>query len=142
MFGIGAGEFVIILIVGLIVFGPSKLPEVGRGLGKLLREFRKAQAALSETLNEDLEPVKKPAPVEKPVEKVSTTPGMTVDEIIHSAKERPIVKESSNEKVSDNNPNVAPVVDARASVAGAGSGSNGVDKQSKPATDGAVNPHG
>ena len=142
MFGIGAGEFVIILIVGLIVFGPSKLPEVGRGLGKLLREFRKAQAALSETLNEDLEPVKKPAPVEKPVEKVSTTPGMTVDEIIHSAKERPIVKENSNEKVSNGNPNDAPVVDARAGVAGAGSGANGTDKQPKPATDGTVNPHG
>ena len=46
MFGIGAGEFIVILIVGLIVFGPSKLPEVGRALGKGLREFRKAQAAL------------------------------------------------------------------------------------------------
>ena len=142
MFGIGAGEFIIILIVGLIVFGPSKLPEVGRSLGKLLREFRKAQAALSETLNEDLEPVKKPAPADKPVEKVSATPSMTVDEIIHSAKERPIVKESSNEKVSNGNPNDAPVVDARASVAGAGGSSDGVDKQSKPAADGTVNPRG
>lgn len=141
MFGIGAGEFIIILIVGLIVFGPSKLPEVGRGLGKLLREFRKAQAALSETLNEDLEP-KKPAPADKPVEKVSVTPSMTVDEIIHSAKERPIVKEISNEKVSNVNPNNAPAVDARASVAGAGGSSDGVDKQPKPATDGTVNPRG
>ncbi len=43
MFGIGAGEFVLILIVGLIVFGPSKLPELGRSLGKLLREFRSVQ---------------------------------------------------------------------------------------------------
>ena len=146
MFGIGAGEFIIILIVGLIVFGPSKLPELGRSLGKLLREFRKAQAALSATLDEDLEPAKKPASVDKPVEKVSATPGMTVDEIIHSAKERPIVKENSNEKVSNGNPNNtagdAPVVDARASVAGAGSGADGVDKQPKPATDGTINPHG
>ena len=58
MFGIGAGEFIIILIVGLIVFGPSKLPEVGRAIGKGLREFRKAQAALSQTLNEVDEPPK------------------------------------------------------------------------------------
>ena len=49
MFGIGAGEFIVILVVGLIVFGPSKLPEVGRAIGKGLREFRKAQAALSQT---------------------------------------------------------------------------------------------
>ena len=60
MFGIGAGEFIVILIVGLIVFGPGKLPEVGRAIGKALREFRKAQAALSATLNEPLdEPPKK-----------------------------------------------------------------------------------
>ena len=52
MFGIGAGEFVLILIVGLIVFGPNKLPEIGRSLGKLIREFRKAQSALSTTLAE------------------------------------------------------------------------------------------
>ena len=59
MFGIGAGEFALILIVGLIVFGPSKLPELGRSLGKLLREFKKAQAALSNVVNEvDQAPVK------------------------------------------------------------------------------------
>ena len=62
MFGIGAGEFALILIVGLIVFGPSKLPELGRSLGKLLREFRKAQAALSNVVNEvDQAPAKSSA---------------------------------------------------------------------------------
>ena len=60
MFGIGMGEFLIILIVGLIVFGPKNLPEVGKTLGKGLKEFRKAQAALSATLEESVnEPVKK-----------------------------------------------------------------------------------
>ena len=42
MFGIGVPELILILVVGLIVFGPGKLPEVGRSLGKGLREFRKA----------------------------------------------------------------------------------------------------
>ena len=123
MFGIGAGEFIIILIVGLIVFGPSKLPEVGRALGKGLREFRKAQAALSATLNEVEETPKKSQPVE---EKKS----VTADDIINLAKEKPIVKENHNEKSFNGNPDDAPAVDARASVAGAGSGSNGTDKQS------------
>ena len=64
MFGIGMGEFLLILIVGLIVFGPKNLPEIGKTLGKGLREFRKAQAALSATLEESVnEPVKKPAEV-------------------------------------------------------------------------------
>ena len=142
MFGIGAGEFIVILIVGLIVFGPGKLPEVGRAIGKALREFRKAQAALSATLNEDLEPVKKSAPVEKPVpEKKSTGQSVTVDEVINLAKESPIVKESSNEKVSNGNPNVAPAVDARAGVAGAGRSSDGVGEQPKLAANATVNPH-
>ena len=130
MFGIGAGEFIVILIVGLIVFGPSKLPEIGRAIGKGLREFRKAQAALSATLNEPLdEPPKKPEPVvEKPAEKKS----MTADDVINLTKETSIVKESSHEKISDNNTVDAPVGDARASVAGAASSPNGTDKQSKP----------
>ena len=93
MFGIGMGEFILILIVGLIVFGPSKLPEVGRALGKGLREFRKAQAALSATLEESTaEPVKKTT-----LEKKSDEPArLTVDEVINSAKQNPAVKEQVN----------------------------------------------
>ena len=42
MFGIGLQELVIILIIALVVFGPSKLPQIGSGLGKAIRDFRKA----------------------------------------------------------------------------------------------------
>lgn len=125
MFGISAGEFIIILIVGLIVFGPSKLPEVGRAIGKGLKEFRKAQAAISQTLNEPLEPEKKP-----PEEKKS----VTADDVINLAKESPIVKENHNEKVFNGNPNNVAAVDAGASVASSASSSNSTDKQSKPPT--------
>lgn len=135
MFGIGAGEFIVILIVGLIVFGPSKLPEVGRAIGKGLREFRKAQAALSATLNEPLnEPEKKSTPEKTSEEKNSAEKKITADDVINLAKESPIVKESSNEKVFNDNPYNAPAVDARASVAGASGSSDGTDKQSKPPT--------
>lgn len=51
MFGIGIPEFILILVVGLIVFGPSKLPEIGRYVGKGLREFRKASSAFQNILN-------------------------------------------------------------------------------------------
>ncbi len=127
MFGIGAGEFIIILIVGLIVFGPGKLPEVGRAIGKGLREFRKAQAAISKTLDEVDINEKKTPPAEKiPAEKKS----VTADDVINLAKESPIVKENRNEKISDSTTANAPADAARASLAGAGSSSNGVDKQS------------
>lgn len=42
MFGLGMPELIIILIVALIFFGPGKLPELGSGLGKAIRSFKKA----------------------------------------------------------------------------------------------------
>ena len=143
MFGIGAGEFVVILIVGLIVFGPSKLPELGRAIGKTLREFRKAQAALSATLNEPLESERQPAPAEKnsSAEKTLAAPAVTADDIINLAKERPIVKENHDEKSFNGNPDDVPANDG-ARLAGSGRGSNGTGEQSEPATNGAIHSRG
>lgn len=42
MFGLGVPELVLILIIGLVVFGPGKLPSVGKALGKSLHEFKEA----------------------------------------------------------------------------------------------------
>ena len=42
MFGIGVGELLIILLIVLVIFGAGKLPEIGEGLGKGIRNFRKA----------------------------------------------------------------------------------------------------
>lgn len=42
MFGLGFQELLVILIIALIIFGPSKLPQIGSGLGKAFRDFTKA----------------------------------------------------------------------------------------------------
>ncbi|MBP1763758.1 MAG: preprotein translocase subunit TatA [Firmicutes bacterium] len=42
MFNLGIGQLSIILVVGLVIFGPGKLPEVGRSLGKSIDEFKRA----------------------------------------------------------------------------------------------------
>jgi sec-independent protein translocase protein TatA len=44
MFGIGMQEILVILVVGLLLFGANKLPEVGSGLGKAIRNFKRASS--------------------------------------------------------------------------------------------------
>ena len=53
MFGIGAQELIIILVVALVVFGPKRLPELARSLGRGLAEFRRASSDLRQTLNQE-----------------------------------------------------------------------------------------
>jgi TatA/E family protein of Tat protein translocase len=53
MLNIGPQELIVVLIIALLVVGPSRLPELGRSIGKALREFRKVQDEVKDTFRFD-----------------------------------------------------------------------------------------
>jgi sec-independent protein translocase protein TatA len=59
MFGLGTPEIVIILVVALILFGPKKLPEIGKSIGQGIREIKKASRDVMDSIDRDDEPENK-----------------------------------------------------------------------------------
>jgi TatA/E family protein of Tat protein translocase len=52
--GMGPGELMVVMVLALIVFGPGKLPEIGQGIGKAIREFRKATSQITDEFSREL----------------------------------------------------------------------------------------
>jgi len=50
VFGIGPMELIIVLIIALVIFGPKKLPEMGKALGSGIKEFRNATSSLKDSV--------------------------------------------------------------------------------------------
>ena len=53
--GLGMGEVVLILVIALVVFGPRKLPELGKSLGQAMSQFRRASEDFKRTWEQEVE---------------------------------------------------------------------------------------
>jgi Tat protein translocase TatB subunit len=67
MFGtLGGPELLLILVIALIVFGPRKLPEIGKSVGKMMAEFRRASNDFKRTIEDEVEADKMRSALEPP----------------------------------------------------------------------------
>ena len=59
MFGLGGQEIGLLFLIVLLIFGPSQIPKMARGLGQAMREFRKAQREITDEMEREDPPVDK-----------------------------------------------------------------------------------
>lgn len=85
MFGLGVPELIVIFVIALIVFGPRKLPDLGRALGRGIAEFRRASQEVKDTIETEVRNAERSIDVAKlkadvegvqaEIRKVETAPG-------------------------------------------------------------------
>ena len=94
MFGLGTTELVVIGVIVFLIFGAKRIPDIGKGLGGAIREFRKVKKELS-------------------TEKQDTKDSVENDE---QAKDPPAIENTFAEKVAEQIPGVKKVIDTKKKV--------------------------
>ena len=95
---LGFGEMLVILIIALLVFGPKKLPELGKSLGKGLREFKKATNDLKANWEDHIREA------EHSIEDVKHEVNQTVHEATKEFHEGESLKEPAAKEATHNGP--------------------------------------
>lgn len=87
--GIGPGELMLIMVMALIIFGPGKMPEIGAGLGKAIREFRRTTSEITEQFTREMSletPPQQPSPTATSATAVAEEPhpmAAPIDQELH-----------------------------------------------------------
>jgi len=95
MFGpVGMPELIIILVIALIVFGPRKLPDLGRSLGRSLSEFKRASSELRSTLEDEIR-----------VEEKQDQPGSTTESTSTTSETKTTSESATSDTSANHTPN-------------------------------------
>ena len=82
IFGMGLPEIMVILTIALLIFGPKKLPEIGRSLGKAIRGFQDASREFESEIKREVEQIEASKPA-KPAESQKVASSVSPEEAIH-----------------------------------------------------------
>jgi sec-independent protein translocase protein TatA len=84
MFGLGIPELIVIFVIALVVFGPKKLPDLGKSLGRAMAEFKKAQQEFQESMQAEMKEVQKTANLDE-LKKLGTMTDQSLSKEIEAA---------------------------------------------------------
>ncbi len=105
MFGIGGQELLVIAVIALLVFGPKRLPELARSLGRGLAEFRRASHDLRTSLSvEGLDTPTRPAPPQSKAGGATDSPGAPAQSVDAPSEEKAPEQASSDGEAATSDP--------------------------------------
>jgi sec-independent protein translocase protein TatA len=88
MGSLGMQEIIVIFIIALIVFGPRKLPEIGKTLGKGLAEFKKASSELKNTWEQEVQLDKTKEEITQVIKESTIKPSEIIQDITNSVESK------------------------------------------------------
>ncbi|HAR46359.1 MAG: hypothetical protein A2X56_08925 [Nitrospirae bacterium GWC2_57_13] len=80
MFGLGVPELIVIFIIALVVFGPKKLPDLGKSLGRGIAEFKRATSEVKESIETEMRQAERSLELEKIDERMKTSEAKPAEE--------------------------------------------------------------
>ena len=112
MFGLGLPEILVIFVIALIVFGPKKLPDLGRSIGRAMAELKKASDEFQETVKSEMKEVEKTVQVDE-LKKIGQEINLNSDDKTQEpAETAPVVQEQEKDKEKDKEKKDSPKVPA------------------------------
>lgn len=118
LFGIGPGELILIFILALIIFGPNRLPEVARTIGKVVSEFRKTSEEVTTAVARELDvsdvvsgtdAAERPAqPAQPAIRPTHSIPLSSVGQVVHEPSQAPDAGDKPQGMPADGAPDAGP----------------------------------